>query len=97
MELLSSLDSNALFLLCGGCVVVAILLVVLPFFMNIIGVIFNLLEFVTTLINLGPVPGCGCVMLLLGCGCTSTVGYVLINALSTCGTPQAVNFCQFFN
>jgi hypothetical protein len=80
-------------LLCVGGIILS---VVLPAIASLLSVVGGFLEFFLDILTGGPVAWCGClvvVILLVGC-CVivALAGFTL----STCGTPNAVNFCQWF-
>ena len=80
-------------LLCIGGLV---LVFVLPFLSGILTLLSGLLEFVFDVSTGGPVGCCGClVFLILVVGCCGFVALVAYT-LSTCCTPDAVNFCTWF-
>jgi hypothetical protein len=86
---------NQFFLICGGLFLLFVGLGVLSFFANIIGMFFDVINIVVGVASMGPIPGCGCLALVLGCGCFASVAYVWLTAMETCGTDQAMNFCRF--
>lgn len=86
---------NDIILICGGFIVLFVVLGILSFFANIIQMVLDVVNFIMSIGMMGPVPGCGCLALFLGCGCFASVAYVWLTAMNTCGTPQAMNFCRF--
>ncbi|TVR22280.1 MAG: hypothetical protein EA396_06325 [Anaerolineaceae bacterium] len=97
MEILGQINITTLVLLCGGaCLLAVFLFIILPIFSGILNIVFSVLDVFLSLFQAGPLPGCGCVMVLAGCACTGTLAVVLIDALSTCNTADPVNFCRFF-
>jgi hypothetical protein len=76
-------------LLCGVGLAVTVLT---PVF-NLLG---GLLELAGALFELGPIPGCGCVVALVVVGGVVLTGLFLASVLSACGTPNATNFCTLF-
>lgn len=97
MEIFGQINSTTLVLLCGGlCLFAIFAFIILPIFSSILGVVFGVLDVFLSLFQAGPLPGCGCVMLLAGCACTGTLAFVLFDALMTCNTADPVNFCRFF-
>lgn len=97
-EFLQNIDSSTLILIAGGCGLLCVVLVVVSTVLQIFG---NVLEIVTGLFGFvfgfaGNIPGggCGCIVILLGCGVCGGLGVGLSNFLQTCGTPEAVNFCR---
>jgi hypothetical protein len=98
MQIMQGVDLNTI-LIAGGVLVTLFLVVsvlgsVLSIF-GFIGDIFgNLSNVIFALLGCGPLPGCGClfaVLSLAGCG---IVTVYIVGVVQTCGTPQAVNFCQ---
>lgn len=78
------------------CVGGVLILVVLNVIGGLFGVGLGILEIGLDLFSGGPIAWCGCLVVLLGCcGCTA-ITIMAIRVLSTCGTPDAVNFCRFF-
>lgn len=78
------------------CGVAVVLIMLLQFVGDVFGVLFSIFGVFFDVLSGGPVSWCGClfsVALLGGCG---WFAWTLIQALSTCGTPQAVNFCNLF-
>lgn len=81
---------------CGLCLVGFVLLMVVQLIGGVFDIFFGLFEFVGGIIEGGPIAWCGCLVLIGGCGlCAGTI-YVVTQLLSTCGTPDAVNFCRLF-
>lgn len=78
------------------CVAGFALALILPLASAILSIVGGLLDFVMDLLTGGPVTWCGCLLALVVvggcCGLAALISYVL----STCGTPQAVNFCVWF-
>ena len=78
--------------LCFGSFFVGIMFSLLDVVFTVIGAI---IELILELFNTGPVPGCGCVVvlgLIFGCGAFMTW---YLNAAETCGTADAVILCRF--
>lgn len=95
---LNSLGSVTIILaICAGLCVFGMLLL---FLVQIIGgafeVIGGFLEIIFGILSGGPEAWCSCIIgttiLFLCCGTVITV----VGILSTCGTPDAVNFCRLF-
>lgn len=92
------MDSGTLILIAAGCGILCIVLFVIGTVLNALGIVFELLgglaEFAINMFNFGPVPGCGCVVVVgVIALCIGTV-LAVNSVLQTCGTPQQVNFCQ---
>jgi hypothetical protein len=79
---------------CVSCAGGLILLFVIGIAADILGAVFGIVEIGFDLFNAGPVPGCGCVLVIGVCGSCSAFTYFALQTLSTCGTPDAVNFCR---
>lgn len=99
-DFLQNLDSSTLILIAGGCGLLCVVLVVVSAFLQIFG---NIVEIFTGLFGFifgfaGNVPfgGCGCIVILLGCGVCGVIGVGIANTLQSCGTAEAVNFCRLF-
>ncbi|MBC7813665.1 MAG: hypothetical protein H7175_21085 [Burkholderiales bacterium] len=99
MEFLQNIDANSaltIALVCGGlCIVGVVLMFAFQFLGGALGMVGHLGGLLMNIVSGGPMSWCGCAVvigLVIGCG-----GLVLIAAstLSTCGTPEAVNFCTF--
>ncbi len=79
--------------LCVGGLLLSFLL---PFLSGILTFLSALLEVGLDVLTGGPVTWCGCLVLLIlivgFCGLVAVIVY----SLSTCGTPNAVNFCNWF-
>ena len=79
--------------LCIGGLVIGVAFTLLDFVFDILGTVIGL---AVDLIEVGPIPGCGCVMLaglLFGC---VLFGTWFVDAMATCGTAEAVNLCRLF-
>ncbi len=78
------------------CVGGLVLSFILPLLSGLFSIISAFVEFLFHVLTGGPVAWCGCLVLailLIGfCGFIAVVIY----SLSTCGTPDAVNFCAWF-
>jgi hypothetical protein len=98
VDLLQGIDSQTAFFLAVGCVLLCGVGIVLFLGLQIIGGIFEIFSSVLSLffdiLGGGPLSWCGCLLFIVLCvGC---VGLTLlgIQALSTCGTQEAVNLCR---
>jgi hypothetical protein len=67
-----------------------------PFVDIAFGILGMVVDLASTLFEVGPVPGCGCVVVLALIGAVVLTGAVMVSITSTCGTPQATNFCMLF-
>jgi len=95
------IDLVVIFIACGCCVFLLLFGSVLSFGFEIISFVINIIGGIFDLIGgiVGGGPGgcCGCLVLLvavLGCG---LLAFSLSEMLSTCNTPDAVNFCRIFS
>lgn len=86
------LIGGGLALLCGALFVIGTLLQALGIVFNLLG---GLLELLVNLFNLGPIPGCGCVLAVGAVGLCGLVIYIAVNVNATCSGPNPVNFCMF--
>lgn len=95
-ELLGGAQPFTLVLLCCGlCIGGIVLFFIFPLVTGLLEIVFGLFETLLDIANIGPLPGCGCIVLIAGCGLCGAVTLFVSNVLSTCGTPDAVNFCRF--
>jgi hypothetical protein len=94
------MDTGQLILIGGGLALLCGVLFVLGTVLQALGVVFNLLggllELLVNLFNLGPVPGCGCVLAVGAIGLCGFMIYLAVNISATCSGSNPVNFCQFF-
>lgn len=93
-----NIEPGTLLLLVAGMGLLCGVLFVLGSVLNAIGVVFDVLggalEIALNLFNMGPLPGCGCIALLLVI-LTCVGGGMAINSIvSSCGTAQQMNFCR---
>jgi hypothetical protein len=100
LDFLQNIDPGLLILIAGGCGLLCVVLVVISTLFQVFGTVFevftSLFEFVFGLAGGGPLGGCGCLFAAVGCGACALVGVTIANVLTTCGTPEAVNFCRLF-
>lgn len=102
MQLDQLLQGNNVYVLlgvccCGLCVLGLVFSIVAPILDMVMGVVGMLLDFASTLFGAGPIPGCGCVVVLALVASILAVGALTASILSTCGTAQATNFCSLFS
>lgn len=101
MQLDQLLQGNNVYVLlgvccCGLCVVGIVLSVAAPFldiFTGLLGMVFDVAG---SLFEIGPIPGCGCVVALAFVAAVLVTIALVGSILSTCGTAQATNFCMIF-
>ena len=97
---LQNLDPNLLVFGGLGCVALCGIGIVLFFGMQAIGAAVGtfagLFDIFGQILGGGPISWCGCAAVIVGI--VACVGVVLLagSALSTCGTPDAMNICTFF-
>jgi hypothetical protein len=93
-----NIEPGTLVLIAAGCSVICVVLFVLGTFLNALGVVFELLggvfEIAVNLFNMGPLPGCGCIALLLALVICVGGGLAVNSIVSSCGTAQQMNFCR---
>ncbi len=91
------LDAGLLLVGCGLlCVGVIVFGFIFPLLDLVFDVIGTLVGFIFDIAGVGPVPGCGCVILLLLVGGCGVFGIWFTDAMATCGTPEQVNLCRLF-
>lgn len=98
MDLLQNTDGSTLLIAAVGCCLLCGVGVVLLLLTQLLGSVFDIFSsvfgLVFNVVEGGPVSWCGCLALIgVGLVCGGLV-LVLAQALSTCGTPNAVNFCR---
>lgn len=98
--ILGAIDPGIILALCGllccGGLLVGILLPILGFFGDILGLFGVVFEAFFDILSGGPLAWCGCFLVLFGCFICFGIVVTLVSVLSTCGTPDAVNFCRLF-
>lgn len=95
-ELVGSLEPLTIVILCCGlCIGGIVVVFILPLFAGLLDILTGLVEALFEIANIGPLPGCGCIVLIAGCGLCAAVTVFISNIAATCGTPDAVNFCRF--
>lgn len=94
---LQNIDLGFALLVAGGlCMVGIVVLLVVQVFGTLFGAVFNFIELFGQILSGGPLAWCGCLLFVGACGvCAGTIG-IAVSILSTCGTPNAVNFCAVF-
>ena len=95
MEVAQGINLGGLIIvLTGLCLFGLVLLFILQFVGGALEILSNLFELVFGVLGGGPLSWCGCLFVLLGgCVCVLLVG-LAATAMSSCGTPTAVNFCN---
>ncbi len=77
---------------CLLCVVGGVLLVILNLLGSVIGLISGGVEVLAGIIGGLPGSGCGCLLLVGGCGAVALVGWLILGGLAGCDTTYT-NFC----
>ena len=101
----AGIDLTVLLVVCGCCLSFLAFGSMLSFGLGIVGFVFDIISTVFNLVfglvfgvlGSGPEGCCGCIVLLivlLGCG---GITLLIVQSLSSCGTPDAVNFCRIFS
>jgi hypothetical protein len=94
------MDGGQLILIGGGLALLCVVLFVIGTVFQVLGTVFgvlgNVLDVVIGLFNIGPVPGCGCVIAIGGLALCGVTIYLVSNIAATCSGPNPVNFCLFF-
>ncbi len=80
-------------LLCGAVILLVMGLQIISGVLDIIGGILGL---GLDILGGGPLSWCGCLLLFVGLFACGGLVMLLAQALSTCGTAQAVNLCLIF-
>lgn len=98
MELLQNIDlGNAavIGLACAClCGVGFILVTGLHLVTSVLGIVGGLFEIFFEILGGGPVAWCGCLLGVAACIGGIGIAILLIQAVSTCGTAQAINLCS---
>jgi hypothetical protein len=92
-------SGDAIWIIAISCICCASGIVLLLFGQLIggaFGALFGIVEIFFEFLSAGPVAWCGCLMLLFGCAICSAITLTILQISSTCGTPDAVNFCRLF-
>lgn len=101
MQLDQLLQGNNVYVLlavccCGLCGLGLAMSILGPFVDIAFGILGMIVDVASTLFEAGPVPGCGCVVVAALIAAVLLVGAIVLSITSTCGTPQATNFCTLF-
>ncbi len=72
------------------CVVGVVFFFVFQFLGNVFDVVFGLFDLVINVLQGGPLAWCGCLLVILLLGACGAIALTL----TTCGTPNQVNFCR---
>jgi hypothetical protein len=93
MNTLPPIEPGTLLLIVAGLCVLGVFATVI---MPLVGTLFDLIGFVAGLLMGDPSSCCGCILFLMLTAVCGGVAAFALSVLSTCGTPQAVNFCTWF-
>jgi len=97
MNILQNIDPGVLILgVVGLCLVGVVLFFALQLLGTTAGIFANLAQLLTQIISGGPVAWCGCLFVAGSCMICILVVVGGSSMLSSCGTPNAVNFCALF-
>lgn len=78
---------------CAGlCLLGVVAMVVQP----VLGALSSVLDIFFNLVMGEPLTGCGCLLMVGFCAFAACAAAFVASVLSTCGTPEAVNFCTLF-
>ena len=80
----------------GLCLLGVVLFFVLQLLGTTAGIFANLMQLLMQIISGGPVAWCGCLFVAGSCMICILVVIGGSSMLSSCGTPNAVNFCALF-
>jgi hypothetical protein len=98
MDFLQNIDINTALPVVIICVILCGIGIFLFFGMQLIstsfGVILGFVELFINVVTGGPVAWCGCALLLFACAICAGIVLLAASVLPTCGTSDAVNFCQ---
>lgn len=93
------IEPTTLILIGAGCGLTCLVLFILGTVLNALGFIFelvgNIIELGVNLFNLGPLPGCGCLAVVLVIASCVGGGFVLNSVIATCDTASRMAFCSW--
>lgn len=96
-EFLQSLDPDNPLILAGACALLCVAGLALTLGMQALSGVLELLSslagMLMELLSGGPVAWCGCLALLALIVGGGIVVFLLVQGLTACGTPEAINFC----
>lgn len=92
------MDAGTIVIVAVGACLLCVVILILGLVLQVLGTIFDLIgglfDMLFSLVNIGPIPGCGCVVVLIALvGCVGCAVYTT-SIIGKCGTPEAVNFCR---
>lgn len=98
LQALQSADMSTVLIAAGLCLVCFLGFGLIGFVLSLLGFIGDLVGGVTNilfgLLGCGPLPGCGCVVVVIGLAGCGVMSMYVVRIVQSCGTPQAVNFCR---
>lgn len=99
MEAVQNIDIGTALLLGVGLAGLCIVVIILFLGVQIIGSVVGALTSVAGLASgvlADPFSCCGCLVLGGAISICGVIALIMLQGLSTCGTPEAINFCTFF-
>ncbi|MBZ0303285.1 MAG: hypothetical protein K8J31_26315 [Anaerolineae bacterium] len=100
MNTLPTITIDNTVLIALGCVCLCGVGIVLMTGIHLIGgfldIFTSIISFFLHILSGGPVAWCGCLVVLVVCVGGVGLALVIGQALSNCGTPQAINLCSLF-
>ncbi len=97
-EFLQSLDPNNPLILAGACALLCVaglaLTLGLQALSGVLEILSSLAGMLMEMLAGGPVAWCGCLALLALIVGGGVVAFLLVQGLTACGTPEAINFCS---
>ena len=95
---LPSIDTSNALVIALGCICLCglgfVLITSLHVIGGVLGIFTSLLQSFFHILGGGPVAWCGCLVVIGGCLGAAGLALVIAQAMATCGTPQAINFCS---
>ena len=93
MDALPQVEPGTLLLIIAGlCALAVVVMVIMP----IIGTLFDIIGVVGGLLTGDPSSCCGCIIFLVLTAVCGGIAAFVLSVLSSCSTPEAVNFCSWF-
>jgi hypothetical protein len=96
MEISGDTLLNIGLILGGICLVGVVLAVVFGALTTVLQFFAQIFGFFAGILSGGPIAWCGCIVAIGGCIGVVILAISISTILSTCGTPNEVNFCQLF-
>lgn len=96
MDFLQNIDANTILLVivggCGLCIVGIILLFAFQLVGGVLEAFGSITDIIGNVLGGGPIGGCGCFLVLGGCGFCGVLIFLAASALNDCGA-NPTNFC----